>query len=324
MNDGDSLEDFASEFQLGPEKVSKQVVAKPFLKWAGGKAKLAPYLLELFPARVRRYYEPFLGGGSVFWAMAASGRFEAAALNDWNDELVTTYRVVRDFPTELIHFLHERVESYRQAPEATFKTWQRPDALIQKSMGPVERAGRFIFLNKTAFNGLYRLNQKGQFNTPWGKYENPPICNEPLLRACSEALNKLVTISQGDFVTACETANEGDLVYLDPPYVPVSETANFTGYTENGFSLNDQYRCVALFKELAGRGVAVVLSNSDTPEVRAMFEGWEMHSVPMRRNINSDGAKRGPVSELVVVGRRGSIRPPGPSPWDDTGTGKPT
>lgn len=310
MNDGDTLEDFAASLTITEEKPQKPVVARPFLKWAGGKAKLVPYLLELFPAKVHRYYEPFIGGGSVFWAMAAAGRFEAAAINDWNDELVTTYRVVRDFPGELIAFLRERVIGYEQSPEAVFKAWQRPDALMNRTMGPIERAGRFIFLNKTAFNGLYRLNKKGEFNTPWGKYEHPNICNEPLLHACSTALNKLVTISQGDFVAACAGAEEGDLVYLDPPYVPMSETADFTGYTEKGFSLDDQYRCVALFKELVSRGTAVVLSNSDTPETRAMFEGWEMHSVPMRRNINSDGAKRGPISELVVVGRRASIRPP--------------
>ena len=304
MNEGDSLEDFA-EGLLAPEpKPLKPVIAKPFLKWAGGKAKLVPFLLDLFPAKVHRYYEPFIGGGAVYWSMAQAGRFEAAAINDWNDELVTTYRVVRDFPDDLIAFLKDRAFAYDQSPEATFKAWRKPDTLMAKTMGPVERAGRFIFLNKTSFNGLYRLNQKGEYNTPWGKYENPPICNEALLRACSTALNKLVTISQGDFVAACETATRGDLVYLDPPYVPMSETANFTGYTENGFSLNDQYRCVALFKDLVERGVAVVLSNSDTHETRTMFEGWEMHSVPMRRNINSNGAKRGPVSELVVVGRR--------------------
>lgn len=323
MSDGDSLEDFAAGLALGSEKVQREVTARPFLKWAGGKAKLVPYLLELFPTKVKRYYEPFLGGGAVFWAMVAAGRFEAAALNDWNDELVTTYRVVRDFPDELVTFLEERVRSYQEAPEATFKAWRNPDALTRKTMGPVERAGRFIFLNKTAFNGLYRLNQKGEFNTPWGKYEHPAICNEALLRACSAALNRLVTISQGDFVKACEPANVGDLVYLDPPYVPVSETASFTSYTENGFTLNDQYRCVALFKELVERGVYVVLSNSDTPEVRAMFEGWEMHSVPMRRNINSDGAKRGPISELVVVGRRASVRPPDLTPWCGNGAGTP-
>jgi DNA adenine methylase len=303
----DSLDDFMGEFNTEPPIVVTPVACKPFLKWAGGKAKLVPFLLDLFPAKVKRYYEPFIGGGAVFWAMSEAGRFEAAHINDWNDELVTTYRVVRDFPDDLVSFLKDRVLSYDQSPEATFNAWRNPDGLMQKTLGPIERAGRFIFLNKTAFNGLYRLNQKGGYNVPWGKYKNPPICNESLLQACSRALNKLVTIGQGDFVDACLDAAPGDLVYLDPPYVPVSETANFTSYTEKGFNLNDQYRCVALFRELAEKGVAVVLSNADTPEVRRMFEGFEMHSVPMRRNINSKGDKRGPVSEIVVVGRRAGV-----------------
>jgi len=307
MSEDDTPDAFAAMLGLHGKEAAKSVVAKPFLKWAGGKTKLIPFLLDLFPGKVKKYYEPFLGGGAVFWAMTASRRFESAALNDWNDELATTYRVVRDFPEELFTFLRERVEDYKKDPESTFKAWRNPGTF--KQMGPVERAGRFIFLNKTAFNGLYRLNQKGEFNTPWGKYVNPPICNEPLLRACSAALNGVVYLRRGDFVEACSLASEGDLVYLDPPYVPLSDTANFTGYTEKGFTLNDQYRCVALFKELVGKGVAVVVSNSDTPETRAMFEGFEMHSVPMRRSINSDGAKRGPVSELVVVGRRASRAP---------------
>lgn len=301
MNEGDAPEDFASTLTLAESSPARVIAAKPFLKWAGGKAKLVPFLLELFPKKVHRYYEPFLGGGAVFWAMAAANRFEAAAINDWNDELVTTYRVVRDFPSELVGFLRTLTEQYGSAPEETFRAWRKAAPGL---LGPVERAGRFIFLNKTAFNGLYRLNQKGEFNTPWGKYENPTVCNEPLLHACSGALNQLVTIQRGDFVAACEGAEEGDLVYLDPPYVPLSATSNFTGYTENGFTINDQYRAVALFNELTLRGVAVVLSNSDTPEVRRMFRGFEMHSVPMRRNINSKGSQRGPVSELVVVGRR--------------------
>lgn len=300
MVSDDSLEDFMDTLTPTVGTTQRPVVCKPFLKWAGGKAKLAPYLTELFPKQIRRYYEPFLGGGSLFWTLAHEGRFESAMLNDWNAELVTTYKVVRDFPDELVDFLRERAASYKQSPEAIFKAWAKPD----RPLGPVERAGRFIFLNRTGFNGLYRLNQKGEYNVPWGKYPNPTICNEPLLRACSEALNKLVLIRQGDFAESCQDATTGDLVYLDPPYVPVSETSSFTGYTERGFTLDDQYRVVALFKELVHRGVAVVLSNSDTMEVRQMFDGFEMHSVPMRRNINSKGDKRGPISELVVVGRR--------------------
>lgn len=304
MDDDDSLEAFAESLSfLSPEQPSAST-ARPFLKWVGGKSKLIRALIDLFPKRVRRYYEPFLGGGALFWALAEAKGFEAAHLNDWNDELVTTYRVVRDFPEELITFLRECEKSYAESPEATFNAWRNPDALLQKQLGPIERAGRFVFLNKTSFNGLYRLNQRGEYNVPWGRNPDATICNAPLLRGCSMALNQLVTLTRGDFVEACKDAQEGDLVYLDPPYVPLSETANFTGYTERGFSLDDQYRVAALFKELHARRVAVVVSNSDTPEVRAMFEGFEMHTVPMRRNVNSKGDGRGPVDELIIVSRR--------------------
>jgi len=302
--DDDSLEAFAEGLSFTEPEQPKAIEPTPFLKWVGGKTKLLPALFDLFPKKVRRYYEPFLGGGAVFWSLARAKHFEAARLNDWNDELVTTYRVVRDFPEDLIVKLREMARCYSVSPEATFKAWQKPGV----PLGPIERAARFVFLNKTAFNGLYRLNQEGEFNTSWGKYENPAICNDPLLRGCSMALNQLVTLTQGDFVDACKDAMEGDLVYLDPPYVPMSDTANFTGYTEKGFSRDDQYRVVALFKELYERGVAVIVSNSDMPEVRANFTGFEMHSVPMRRNISSKGDGRGPVSELVVVSRRASAR----------------
>lgn len=300
----DSLEAFAAELSFSKPSEPEAITARPFLKWVGGKGKLIPTLLDIFPKRVRRYYEPFLGGGAVFWAMAEAKRFDAAFLNDWNDELVTTYRVVRDFPGDLIQHLQEMSLSYRDAPEASFKAWRNPVG----PLGPIERAARFIFLNKTGFNGLYRLNGDGKYNVPWGRYENPNICNAPLLRGCSQALGQLVQINQGDFVDACKDAGPGDLVYLDPPYAPVSDTSNFTGYTENGFSLNDQYRVAALFKELHARGCAVVLSNSDTPEIRALFEGFEVHAVPMRRSVNAKGDGRGPVDELIVVSRRAPPR----------------
>lgn len=304
MEDDDSLEAFAAGLTFTAPPQPTAIEARPFLKWVGGKAKLVTALVDLFPRRVRRYYEPFLGGGALFWTLAEAKRFEAASLNDWNDELVTTYRVVRDFPEDLIRHLEDMARNYKTAPEATFKAWKDPPA----PLGPVERAARFVFLNRTGFNGLYRLNGSGKYNVPWGKYPNPAICNAPLLRGCSMALNQLVTITRGDFADACKDAGDGDLVYLDPPYVPVSETSNFTSYTEQGFSLDDQYRVAALFKQLHARGCAVLLSNSDTPEVRALFAGYEMHAVPMRRNVNSKGDGRGPIDELIIVSRRAPPR----------------
>ncbi len=284
----DDLDEFANNLRLDRVVPEKDAVARPFLKWVGGKTKLIPFLLDIFPKNVKRYYEPFIGGGAVFWHMSASGRFETATLNDWNVELVNTYKVVRDFPDELLKEL-------ARYPSVTLPTL---------TLTPIDWAARFIFLNKAGFNGLYRLNQKGKFNVPWGKNPDVQIYSESLIRACSAALNQFVTLSQGDFVSAVSKATEGDLVYLDPPYVPVSDTASFTGYTKEGFGLDDQYRVAALFKQLQEQGAAVVVSNSDTPEVRGMFEGYEMHQVPMRRNINSKGDSRGAVSELVIVSRK--------------------
>jgi DNA adenine methylase len=180
---------------------------------------------------------------------------------------------------------------------------------------PVTRAVRMIFLNKTCFNGLYRTNKKGQFNSPWGKEENASICDGANISACAEVLRRVdstldgLTIQHKPWWQEVSQAQPGDLVYFDPPYVPVSDTASFTGYTSEGFPEAEQRALAKSFSELAERGVAVVLSNSDTPLVRELYEGWEIHEVKMGRSINSDGAKREAVGEVVVVGRRDGLTP---------------
>ena len=276
--------------------------ARPFIKWVGGKTQLLPRLLEQFPKTIKTYYEPFLGGGSVFWALAAEGRFERAILNDWNAELINAYRVIRDEPENLIEQLKIYAESYRKDPKGTFESvraWYPPHTDIIAA----SRAARTIFLNKTCFNGLYRVNKKGGFNSPFGKYENPTICDEENIRACSAGLAKAGSLHVGDFASVLDDAGPGDLVYFDPPYVPVSATSDFTSYTSSGFNLRDQERLAAMFSELSERGVSVVLSNSDTQVVRDLYAGFEVHSVDARRAINSKGAKRGPVKEVIVVSR---------------------
>lgn len=279
-------------------------MAKPFIKWVGGKRQLLQYILPKLPAACNTYYEPFLGGGAVFFALQAEGRFEAAVLNDWNSELVNTYQEVRDKPDRLLGILRELKDAYDAAPKETFLAYRNPDdELDAKLLTHTHWAARFIFLNRTAFNGLYRLNKKGEFNAPWGKYVNPPICDEPTIRAASEAL-KVATIRNGDFEDVCKTAKEGDVVYFDPPYAPVNPTSNFTSYTSAGFTIEDQKRLARLFDELVDRGVHVVLSNSDVPVVHDLYAKHEIHVIPARRNINSKGDKRGPVGEVLVVGRR--------------------
>ena len=274
-------------------------VAKPCIKWAGGKTSVLPHLLPLFPAKIATYYEPFFGGGAVFFALNGKAQFEEAVINDWNDELVNLYRMVERLPGKLIDSLLKLKEEYTLDGGGTFK---RVRALDPFNLSEIDRAARTIFLTKTSFNGLYRMNKKGQFNAPWGKYENPLICDESNIRACSEAL-KSVTFRQGDFAPAVRDAQAGDLVYFDPPYIQLTETANFSNYTSEGFSIEDHYRLRDTFTELVKRGVTCILSNHDVPVMHEMFKDFEVKSIQVRRPINSKGSKRGGVGEVLVIGR---------------------
>lgn len=269
--------------------------AKPFLKWAGGKARLADKLSALLPDEIQTYYEPFLGGGALFFLLAHGQRFRHAVLNDSNPELVNSYRVVRDFTDELVEQLgklHVDKEVFYQLREA--------DPL---SYSPVRRAARMIYLNKTAFNGLWRVNRQGRFNVPWGDYANPKVLDERNLRACAHVLNGSTALLDGDFVEAVQDARAGDVVYFDPPYVPLTPTSSFKSYTKDGFTVNDQQRLAICFRELAAKGVVVLASNSDTPLVRELYAGFALHEVRMRRNINAQAGGRGPVNELIASSR---------------------
>jgi len=283
--------------------------ARPFLKWAGGKKQLSERLLKIFPKGVHTFYEPFVGGGAIFFAMAAAGRFHRAVLNDFNRELMDTFRVMRDFPDELIEQLSQYPFNRKVFDEFRSK--------MPGDYGPVRRAARMIYLNRTCFNGLYRVNKSGRFNVPWGKYKNPKICDPDNFRACGQVLNRYAALYSQDFATVCNDAGPFDLVYFDPPYIPLSATANFSSYTTDGFDIDDQHRLACLFRELAEKGVAVVASNSDTEITRQLYDGFEMHQVFAKRNINSKGNKRGPVAELVIVGRKGRLIP-GDEPIPDT------
>jgi len=270
-----------------------EVKPKPFLKWAGGKRSLAPTILKLFPRTIKTYYEPFVGGGAVFWSLPAA-KYESVVLNDFNAELINVYKVVRDFPDELLAQIKKFPVTKDFFLELRAKS---PD-----EFSPVRRAARTIFLNKTAFNGLFRVNKKGLFNAPWGKYRNPTIADPGVIQACSDVLEH-VKLTSLDFALAVKKAKAEDVVYFDPPYVEVSKTANFTSYTSAGFGLEAQQRLADCFRDLAKRGVAVIASNSDTPVVREMYADWEVHAVKARRAINSKGSARGPVGELIIVGR---------------------
>ena len=274
------------------------LVAKPFLKWAGGKARLAPLVAARAPT-FRRYHEPFLGGGAVFFALRGERAFPAT-LADGNAELIEAYTAVRDGVDALIARLRPLAEAYaaRDRQERAALYYEVRQRVPDDALG---RAARLIFLNKTCYNGLYRVNREGRFNVPHGRYREPRILDEATLRDASCALQG-ADLRAVDFAEALAAAEPGDFVYLDPPYQPLSATASFTAYTSADFGPDDQRRLADAFAGLTERGAAAVLSNSDHPEIRALYEGrgYALETVPMGRAINSNGARRASIEELLV------------------------
>ena len=271
-------------------------VARPFLKAVGGKTALLPEILPRLPAKIKTYYEPFLGGGAVFFALAAEKRFAQAVIGDMNEDFMCAYRaLVMDFDG-LVRTLKKHVYDEKRYYEVRA---ERPEKLLQSA-----RAARLIYLNKTGFNGLYRVNRKGEFNVPFGRYTNPTICDEANLSAVAAVLRGTnTTLVSSDFEITVKKAKRGDVVYFDSPYCPASETANFTAYTSDGFGLTSQERLRDVAKKLIDRGVHVLLSNSDTPLVRKLYKGFKLEEVQAPRRVNSKGGKRGNVGELLISGR---------------------
>jgi DNA adenine methylase len=276
---------------------------RPFVKWAGGKGQLLAQFETRFPGRFEGYAEPFAGGGAVFFHLYNQGLLHGkrVVLIDQLEELINCYRVVQSQVEDLIAALQRR-EPYKADADYyyTIRAWDRQPGYGLRS--DVERAARFIFLNRTCYNGLYRVNRQGQFNVPFGRYRNPKICDTQNLRAASRALQG-VSLVAGDFGRCLEVAATGDLVYLDPPYHPLSETANFTSYTSADFDVGDQRRLARVFKALDERGCQLLLSNSDTPLVQRLYEGYEQIQVRAARPISSRGDGRGAISELLVTNR---------------------
>jgi DNA adenine methylase len=266
--------------------------ASPFLKWAGGKTQLLSTFDEYFPDRFERYFEPFLGGGAVFFRMNAREDGVTAHLSDLNDELINCYSVVRDNVEQLIKALkkHRNESDYYYGVRA----------MDTSRMTPVARAARLIYLNKTCFNGLYRVNRKGEFNVPFGSYKNPRTCDEDNLRAASDALRN-ARVEHKPFENALKTAKKGDFVYLDPPYQPLSATSSFTSYTSKCFGELDQKRLAEVFAELDRRGCKVMLSNSDNEFVRELYKQFRLETVYANRAINCRADRRGRISELLVL-----------------------
>lgn len=265
------------------------VPAQPFLKWAGGKGQLMGQLFPLMPRDLRwnRYHEPFVGGGAVFFALAP----KRAVLSDLNPELVTCYRVIKQDVDGLCEALRQHVYEKDHYYEVR--------ALDPETLTDVERAARFIFLNRTCFNGLHRVNRKGQFNVPFGRHANPTICDEPNLRRVSAALRQ-VEIHCTGFDAVLERAKAGDFVYFDPPYQPISATSSFTAYTSHAFGPKQQAELADVFRALDKRGCQVMLSNSNAEFIKTLYAGFDIREVYATRAINRDASKRGPIPELVV------------------------
>lgn len=263
----------------------------PFIKWVGGKSKLIEQFTPFFPARFNTYHEPFVGGGAVFFALKPKD----AVLSDINPRLVETWTVIRDRPEALIAEL-ERLR-VNHDPETYYAARTRFNA--RSAPTDVERAALFIYLNKTCYNGLYRENSRGDFNVPVGRYASPGIYDPANIIAVSVALRDVV-IRNAPFSDVLDTAKPGDLVYFDPPYVPLSPTSSFTGYHSSGFDAELQVALARLFARLARMGVYAMLSNSDTPFVRELYQGFAIERISATRSINSRADARGTVGEVLV------------------------
>ncbi|MFC2454118.1 MAG: DNA adenine methylase [Candidatus Saccharibacteria bacterium] len=271
---------------------------KPFVKWVGGKRQLLRQFRELglyppedFNPVTSTYYEPFVGGGAVFFDLLPQN----AKLSDLNKELVTTYSVIKNNVDELINSLNKHI--YNKEYYLDIR------AQNINELSDIDIASRFIFLNRTGFNGLYRVNKKGQFNVPFGRYNNPVICDEQNLRRVSESLQN-VEIKHQDYKSVLKSAQRGDFIYFDPPYYPINRTSSFTAYTSEGFLEKEQTELRDTFVELHKRGCYVMLSNSDTPFINELYsdiDGVTAHKITAGRAINSKGSGRGKITEVLVT-----------------------
>ena len=266
-------------------------MCKPVIKWVGGKRQLLNKIKEEMPKKYNRYHEPFIGGGALFFDLSPKN----AVINDFNEELINMYQVLKENPKELMIDLcsHLNTEEY-------YYSLRKLDRLpIFKKISKLKRASRFIFLNKTGFNGLYRVNKKGQNNVPYGRYKNPKIFEENNFINCSKVL-KNTTILTGDFENIKPYIKKGDFIYLDPPYVPLNKTSNFTSYTEKGFDLKMQYRLKDFCDYIDSIGAYFIQSNSHTDFVLNLYQEYNIINVEANRALNCNGEKRGKILEVLI------------------------
>jgi len=283
---------------------------KPFIKWVGGKRQLIPQMEQYLPNDLLNdYYEPFSGAGALFFHMLP----EKAFVNDMNTELINTYKTIRDDIDNLIKKLKEHEKKNTKDYYYSVRLWDRQKGYNNRSN--TTKAARFIYMNKVGFNGLYRVNLKGQFNVPYGRYVNPTICDETLLRNISKYLNnKDISFSSVDFEQAVENVKNGDFVYFDPPYDPLSKTSSFTEYQKGGFDQEEQKRLKRVADDLVHRGAKVILSNSNTEFINDLYKNklddaksdvnyFIVELVDAKRSINSKADGRGKIKEVLIISK---------------------
>jgi len=274
--------------------MNKNKLVAPVLKWVGGKRQLLDTLTTLLPKRIETYCEPFVGGGALLFKLQP----KSAYINDINEELIRVYHVIKNDVEALIVAL----ENFRNEADYfyTVRDWDR-DKAGYSLLPEVEKAARMVYLNKTCYNGLFRVNNAGEFNSPFGNYRNPNIINAPTLRAVSSYFNSAaINMTASDYAEVLATLPKNTFVYLDPPYDPVSDTSSFTGYSRGGFSRKEQIRLRECCDELHKRGIKFMLSNSATDFIKEQYSDYNITIVQAKRAVNSYGAKRGEVDEVLV------------------------
>jgi DNA adenine methylase (dam) len=272
----------------------KNQLVAPVVKWVGGKRQLIDSLMEILPPKKSPYCEPFVGGGALLFKLQPT----TAYINDTNEELINLYEIIRDDVDSLI----SELENHKNTSEYFYsvRDWDRNESKYNK-LSKVKKAARVIYLNKTCYNGLFRVNNAGEFNVPFGYYKSPNFVNAPVLKAVHSYLNSAkIRITCGDYYDMVTKLPRGSFVYFDPPYDPVSSTANFTGYTKGGFSKEEQIRLKECCDELTNRNIKFMLSNSSTDFIKNLYNNYNITTVKAKRAINSNSSKRGEIDEVVV------------------------
>lgn len=275
--------------------MARNKLVAPVVKWVGGKRQIIDQISQYIPKSISTYYEPFFGGGAVLFELQP----QKAVINDINKELINLYEVIKNNTEDLI----EDLKSHKNDEEYFYYIRELDrDKTSYNSLTPIQKASRIIFLNKTCYNGLFRVNKSGEFNAPFGRYKNPNIVNEITIRAVSNYFKKAnITFMSKDFAEVLKGARKGAFVYLDPPYDPVSDTASFTGYDKGGFNREEQIRLKTVCDKLNEKGIRFLLSNSATDFIKDLYADYRVEIVKAKRAINSNGDKRGEIDEVLVM-----------------------